>query len=314
VAEPAVDPRAEGHHGVSRIRHRVVAALLAIPVLAVLVAAAVYAASEWRLRDVKPAAGFTLPIPTDPGALERGRHIAQTRGCAGCHGERLEGHDFGRHFAPVERAVAPNLAAHARAHDAATLEAAIRQGIGADGRALWVMPSYNFARLQDEDVAALIAYLRSLPVIEEKLPEPRLGWTVRWQIVTGQEAHMVDWVADVPSLRVDAETEPALARGEYLAMTTCNECHGLDLRGAVFPGDVTPDLAIVSAYPEEDFRRLLRTGVGIGGRGDLGLMSEVAKERFAHFTEQEFTDLRGYLLTLPHQPVPPKVPWRRLDD
>lgn len=298
----------------SRSGHRLIAALLAIPVFAALAAAAVYAVSEWRLRDVERAAGFALPITADVTTIERGRHLAETRGCAGCHGERLEGYDFGPHFAPVEHAVAPNLAAHARAHDAATLEAAIRQGIGADGRALWVMPSYNFARLNDDDVAALIAFLRSVPVMETKLPEPSLGWTVRWQIVTGQEMHMVDWVADVPPLRTDADAEPALARGEYLAMTTCNECHGLDLRGAVFPGDVTPDLAIASAYPEEDFRRLMRTGVGIASRGDLGLMSEVAKERFAHFTEREITDLRSYLLTLPQQPVPPQVPWRRLED
>ena len=294
--------------------HIAVAALLAIPVLAALAAAAVYGASEWRLRDVRPATGFSLPIAPDAATIERGRHLAQTRGCAGCHGERLEGHDFAQHFAPVEHAVAPNLAALARAHDAATLEAAIRQGIGADGRALWVMPSYNFARLTDEDVAALIAYLRSLPVVATDLPEPRLGWTVRWQIATGQETHMGDWVAEVPQLRTDAVAQPALARGEYLAMTTCNECHGLDLRGAVFPGDATPDLAIAAAYPEEDFRRLLRTGVGIGGRADLGLMSAVAKERFAHFTEQEVTDLRSFLLTLPQQPVPPEVPWRRLED
>lgn len=294
--------------------NRVAATLLAIPALAALAAAAVYGASEWRLRDVEPAPAFALPIPTDDAAIGRGRHLALTRGCTGCHGERLEGHDFGRHFAPVERAVAPNLAAHARAHDAATLEAAIRQGIGADGRALWIMPSYNFARLTDEDVAALIAYLRSMPVIAAELPVPSLGWAVRWQIATGQETHMADWVADVPPLRTDAVAEPALARGEYLAMTTCNECHGLDLRGTVLPGDATPDLAIVSAYPEADFRRLLRTGVGIGERTDLGLMSEVAKERFAHFTEEELTDLRGFLLTLAQQPVPPDVPWRRLAD
>lgn len=296
----------------SRAGRRLVIAFLAIVTLAALTAAAVYGASEWHLRDVERAAGFALPIPSDAATIEHGRHLAQTRGCAGCHGERLEGHDFGTHFAPVEQAVAPNLAMLARAQDAATLEAAIRQGIGADGRALWVMPSYNFARLTDEDVAALIAFLRSAPVVATDLPEPSLGWAVRWQIATGQATHMAEWVADVPPLRSDAGTQPALARGEYLAMTTCNECHGLDLRGAIFPGDVTPDLAIVSAYPEQDFRRLLRTGVGIGGRRDLGLMSEVAKERFAHFTEQEITDLRGFLLTLPQQPVPADVAWRRL--
>ncbi|MEX2149455.1 MAG: cytochrome c [Steroidobacteraceae bacterium] len=297
----------------NRFRRRILAAFLALPILAVLAAGAVYGISEWRLHAVKRAADFTQPIPAGAATVERGHHLARTRGCFGCHGKRLEGHDFGRLWAPIESAVAPNLAAYAQTYDAATLEAAIRQGIGADGRALWAMPSYNFARLNDEDVAAMIAFLRSVPVVDMDLPEPRLGWIVRWQIASGQESHMVDWVADVPPLRTDADAQPALARGEYLAMTTCNECHGIDLRGAIYSGGATPDLAIVSAYPEEEFRRLLSEGVGIGGRTDLGLMSEVAKERFAHFTEQEFADLRAFLLTLAQQPVPPDVRWRRID-
>ena len=50
-------------------------------------------------------------------------------------------------------------------HDAAVFEAALRHGIGADGRALYSMPSYNFLRLRDADVADMIAYLRSGPVV-----------------------------------------------------------------------------------------------------------------------------------------------------
>lgn len=296
----------------NRAGRRLISVIVALAALPALAAAAVYGISEWRLHDVPAATAFSTPIPDDPAVIERGRHLAVTRGCHGCHGQQLEGHDFGQYWAPIASVVAPNLAAYAKKHDAATLEAAIRQGIGADGRALWSMPSYNFKHLSDGDVAALIAYLRSKPVIEATLPEPSLGWTVRWAIATGRETHMPDWVAQVPPLRYDAVADPALARGEYLAMTTCNECHGLDLRGAIFPGDVTPDLVIASVYPEEDFRRLLTQGIGIGGR-DLGLMSEVARERFAHFTEQEFADLRAFLLTLPTQPVPPDVPWRRLE-
>lgn len=35
-------------------------------------------------------------------------------------------------------------------------------------------------------------------------------------------------------------------------------------------------------------------GIGLGGR-DLGLMSEVARNRFNHFTEDEVEALHGYL-------------------
>ena len=275
--------------------------------------ALLYGVSEWRLRDVTTAIAFMRAIPSDVETIERGRHLARTRGCFGCHGQQLQGADFTEQWQTGGRTVAPNLAIHARNHDAAALEAAIRQGIGSDGRALWSMPSYNFTRLTDEDLAALIAFLRSAPVVESELPKPWLGWKTRLQIAMGEEGHMADWVGDVPPLRADSAADAALARGEYLAMTTCNECHGLDLRGAVWPDGSTPDLAIVAAYPEADFRRLMKEGIGIGGRSDLGLMTLVATERFAAFTEQELLDLYAFLPTLAGTPVPQGVRWRRAD-
>ena len=43
------------------------------------------------------------------------------------------------------------------------LAVAIRQGVGHDGRGLFVMPSAMYARLSDAEVAALIAHIRKLP-------------------------------------------------------------------------------------------------------------------------------------------------------
>jgi mono/diheme cytochrome c family protein len=119
----------------------------------------------------------------------------------------------------------------------------------------------------------------------------------------------VQWVDAVPPLRVDAVAEPQLARGEYLAMTMCNECHGLDVRGfAMFPPP-TPDLAMVAAISREDFETLIRTGVGIGGR-ELGLMGLVAPDRFPELTEQEIDDLYAYLSSLINEPPAEGVFWR----
>ena len=253
-----------------RILIIVAAAFVALPALGF---GGVYMLSEAKLRDVVRGPAFDHPIPEDAAAIEHGRRIARTRGCFGCHGQRLEGIDFSEQWGDwVERAVAPNLAAYAKAHDAASLEAAIRQGIGADGRALMSMPSYNFARLTDEDLAALIAFLKSAPVAENKLPTPKLGWSLRWRMIAGGETHMNDWAQLVPPLRVDAGAEPQRAHGEYLAMTMCNECHGLDLRGqALFEGDYTPDLAIVAAYPRDADHHRRRHGrardrVDVAGR------------------------------------------------
>ena len=282
--------------------------LVSVAAIALLAAAGVYWASEARLGDVVRGPAFDHAIPTDAASLEHGRHLARTRGCFGCHGQQLEGKDFGEQWDWPERAVAPNLAAYAEANDAANMEAAIRQGIGRNGKALTSMPSYNFVRLTDEDMAALIAFLKSAPVVEKKLPKAKLGWPVRWDFARGAEVHMVQMVALVPTLKIDAIAEPQRARGEYMAMTMCNECHGLDVRGNSLWG-VTPDLAIVAAYSREEFEVLIKTGLASGGR-KLGLMSLVAPDRFPDLTDSEIDDLYAYLSSLADEPAPENVMWR----
>ena len=76
-------------------------------------------------------------------------------------------------------------------------------------------------------------------------------------------------------------------------VAACSECHGSDLTGDPLAG--SPDLSMAAAYELADFSKLMRTGKGAGGR-DLGLMSEVAKGRFAHFTEDEIAAIHAYLV------------------
>ena len=274
----------------------------------------VYTASEARLRDVARGPAFTHAIPADAASIERGRRIARTRGCFGCHGQQLEGEDFGDEWDWPERAVAPNLARYARERDPAQIGAAGRHGCYRKGRAFVSRPSYNFTRLSDDDMAALISFLRSAPVVDAPLPKPKLGWSVRWDFARGAEMHMGDWVALVPVLKVDPDAEPERAHGEYLAMTMCNECHGLDVRGerlysVMDGGPGTPDLAMVAAYSREDFETLLKTGVASGGR-TLGLMSLVAPDRFPALTDEEVDHLYLYLTSLVNEPAAEGVVWR----
>lgn len=287
----------------------VIGALLALPALGL---GGIYLISEAKLRDVTLGADFDYPIPEDAASIERGRYIARTRGCFGCHGQQLEGRDFSEEWGDwIERAIAPNLAAYAKTYDAATMERAVRQGVGANGKALMAMPSYNFARLTDEDTVALIAFLESAPVVENDLPAAKLGWQLRGVLAVGADRHMNAWVQDVPGLNVDAAAEPALARGEYLAMTTCNECHGLDLRGqSLFEGNYTPDLAIVASYSRNDFEKLITTGVALGGR-EIELMALVGADRFTALDKDEVDDLYAFLKTLANKPPPENVAWRQ---
>jgi mono/diheme cytochrome c family protein len=252
----------------------------------------VYLASEARLHSFARPRAFTTSIPTDAAALERGEHLVKTRGCAGCHGAQLQG-DLMWGFA-----VAPNLTKYTRAHDAAVFEAALRHGIGADGVAIYSMPSYNFKLLRDQDVAEIYAYLRSQPVEEVALPKARLPWEIRWGLARGTDQPIAGFLSLVPPLRRMNDPDARIARGEYIAMTTCNECHGFGLRAdSPFPDESAPDLIVIAGYDEPTFTHLMRTGKAIGER-ELPMMSGVARERFVHFTDEEVHDVYTFLSDL----------------
>ena len=91
-----------------------------IAVLVVLVLGfpvAVYVASEMHLRSFARPPTFTLDIADDAASIERGAHLARTRGCFGCHGKDLAGEHL------WDFAVASNLPALARSESASTLDA-----------------------------------------------------------------------------------------------------------------------------------------------------------------------------------------------
>jgi mono/diheme cytochrome c family protein len=249
----------------------------------------VFGASEAHLHSFDPPPAFTYPIPDGPEAISRGDHLVRTRGCRGCHGENLEGKLM------WEYAVAPNLVEYARSESASTMEAAIRHGIGRGGRALYSMPSYNFVHLSDADLADIIASLRSAEVVHKPLPDPSLPWAVRLEIALGNDAAIPAFLDRVPALKHAEDVNPEIARGEYIAMTTCNECHGFGLRADTpWDDETAPDLIIIGAYDEASFRKLMRTGIAIGER-ELRLMSHVARSRFAYFTDQEIAQLYAFL-------------------
>ena len=291
-----------------RARYLVPILAAALPIGGLL---AVFLLSEWKLRAHDRPPPFDREIPVTVEAFAQGEHIARTRGCHSCHGARLEGTDWTPEWTGLGRVVAPNLARYAREHDAATIERAVRHGIDASGRGLWSMPSFNFRYLRDDDLVALISYLRQHPVSADSLPLRYHTLETRWAQVARGEADQASWVHLVPPLLTEAGRDgPLLAEGEYLAMTSCIECHGFDLRGAIEGPNVTPDLAVVATYSRQEFERLMREGISRTGNADLVLMSKTARNRFVHWTGAEVDALYAFLGTLPARPVPTGVFWR----
>jgi len=267
--------------------------LAALVVLLLLFAAWVWFASARVLGRAHEATPERL---TPPGAAQLADGARQLRvlGCANCHGARLQGQlmfDGG----PFAKVWAPNLTLLAPRVSDQQLAAAIRQGIGHDKRALFIMPSDVFSRQSDQEVAALIAAIRAAPRAGGPVPPIQWGPIGRFALATGGLRSTMASVADYRT-RQPLDTGPGEAAGRRLAATTCAACHGPDLSGgAADPGGpAPPDLAIAGAYDPAQFRTLMRTGVPPGGR-DLGLMKEVATRDFVSYTDEEIGQLYTYL-------------------
>ena len=152
------------------------------------------------------------------------------------------------------------------------------------------MPSSVFYHLDDADPGALIAYLRTLPDKggADTLPATSLRLLARVGVVTGK--YNLEPVEITHDARRAPNGPDAAARGQYLAKSTCTECHGQALEGS----EETPALSIVAGYSPTEFARLMREGVPRDGR-KLGMVGGVARARFVHFSDDEVEALYTYL-------------------
>ena len=174
----------------------------------------------------------------------------------------------------------------------------------------------SFANLADEDLKAILSFLRTLPPVARRAPPNDLTWLGAFAI------HVVlDPAAPTgpaPSRRTPARSADY---GRYLAHTVAN-CHGCHTRrsrltgafvGPAFAGGlpmtepagtfVPPNwrpgpTGIVNGLSEQDFIARFR----IEGRAQLG--SPMPWEAFARMTDDDLGAIYRYLKTLPPAETP----------
>lgn len=267
--------------------------VLAVLILLLLLAAVyVYFASSRVMSRTYEATPEALPQPTAAQLADAPRQ-ARILGCISCHGEGLKG-DLMFEAPGVAAIWAPNLTEVAARSSNQQLAAAIRQGIGHDGRGLFVMPSGLYSRLSETEVAALIAFIRSQPKTGKPVPRLSIGPIGRLAVVQGkirqQPERIEEFGANWPH-----ELGPRYAAGRRIAATVCADCHMPDLLGGTMEdGEEAPNLSIAGAYDYEQFRTLMRTGKGAGGR-ELGLMSKISRLDLKYLTDAEIRALHDYL-------------------
>jgi cytochrome c553 len=249
---------------------RLGALVLGIIVALGLAAAAVFIVSERKLNASVALPNTSIAVPSDIASVQRGQHIVGAIAlCTRCHGSNLAGMVVLDDASA--RIVAPNLT---RGGVGATLRTAdmaraIRDGIDPSGHPLWLMPSDNYHVLSDADLAAVLAYLQTLPSITNTLPTREIRPLGRLMLATGQ------WPL-LPSEDIDRSARRAAAPpagvtpeyGSYLAsIAGCADCHGPGLSGGAVPGaaagappaaNLTP--AALGSWSEADFLRAMRTG------------------------------------------------------
>src|SRR5512138_3919275 len=170
-----------------------------------------------------------ITIPTDQASIERGKHIVAIRMCQDCHGKDLSGQSDS--IPGLITLAFPNLTPGAGGVGATNTDEdwvrAIRHGVGHNGRGLVLMPSATWYYLSDDDLGDLIAYLKSLPPIDNEQPETDLGPIGRVMLALGKlppeiEPNVISIDHDGPR-PVTPEPGVTVEYGKYLART-CMLC------------------------------------------------------------------------------------------
>jgi cytochrome c553 len=185
---------------------------------------------------------------------------------------------------------------------------AIRHGVARDGRGFFLMPSYEYSGFTDEDMGALVAFLKSVPPVDRPSQGVALGPIGRMLVATGKiklAADQIDHANVKPGTVRPAAT---VDYGRYVA-ASCTGCHGGNLSGGkidIGPPD-WPLAANLTPHPdgrlpkwsEADFFQALRTG----RRPDGSEINPVMPRAFGGMDDTELRALWLYLRTLSPRPL-----------
>jgi mono/diheme cytochrome c family protein len=226
----------------------------------------------------KGGAAPTLVVEKTPEQIARGEYLVKhASDCLDCHSQRdpayfsgpvMPGTEGGGGERFGEEAGVPGVLYAAnitpdgigRWTDGELLRA-ITVGIDRDGQPLYpMMPYLHYGKLAKSDALSIIAYIRTLKPIVNKVPKGKLDFPMNWVVRTIPER------VTLPEVPPDA-AKNSIANGEYLVnLVGCIECHspvdhGQMMHGMEFSGGVefTVQAGIVRSAnltPDEE------TGIG----------------------------------------------------
>lgn len=288
---------------------------------------AVFVATRQNLR-------FDAPYPAvaasaDSAVIARGRYLVRTAAdCGACHGdpERAGAADEeaplsggsvwqlppGVFHAPN---ITPDSATGIGAASDGAIARALRHGVGIDGRAL--LPFMEMQGLADDDLVAIVSYLRTQPSVANAVPPHEynlLGRVVRATV-------LADPIGPAEPPPAVAPRAPGIETGRYLAgsVSNCWACHternqstgelmGPRYAGARFmpggagtdttwaPPNLTPDprtgRLLQLALDEDGFVERMRAGRLLPG-------SPMPWDTYRRMSEDDLRSVYRFLMSLP---------------
>jgi mono/diheme cytochrome c family protein len=256
--------------------------------------------------DIKP---YALAFRDDAQSVARGRYLYESRACTDCHALNGAGRsiidDGSMHVAGSNISPGPgSVVASYRPED---WERAIRHGVKPNGHPLLIMPSEDYNRLTDDDLASLVAYLRHMPPVAGKGAILELPVPVRALYGFGVMKDAAERIDHSLAPQQPVPEGVSVAHGDYVA-NMCKGCHGATLSGGKIPGtppdwpaaaNLTPGegSAMTHYASAEQFMVMLRSGK----RPDGSVISKVMPfESLAKLSE---TDVRALYLFLQGVPA-----------
>lgn len=286
----------------------VVAVLVVVGIGLVLAANLLFERKRERVikLDVK-----TIPVVVDAAALERGKYLFMSRGCGDCHAANGAGRAFIDEPGGGFYVRSPNITPAGVVAKYTELDwvRAIRHGVKPDGRPLFIMPSEDYNRFTDRDVAALIAYARSLPFVSGGGAELRVPLPVKALYAVGvvkDSAEKIDHSLP-PASPVPEGVTPE--HGKYVA-NLCIGCHGDGLSGGKIPGgppnwpaasNLTPGQGtVLTIYDGADkMKAMFRSGK----RPDGSAVTVMPFDTLREINDTDVSALYAYLKQLPPRPT-----------
>ncbi|MFT4274446.1 MAG: cytochrome c [Pantoea sp.] len=251
--------------------------------------------------------------------IKRGEYLAIAGDCGACHSEEGKAPFSGGHAiaSPLGTIFSTNITPSKTAgignYSEAQFAAALRQGVRGDGSQLYpAMPYTAYAKLSDEDVAALYAYfMHGVQPVDEQPQKTALPFPFNLRF------SMAAWnwlFLDKQPFQPDATQSDEWNRGAYLVqgLTHCSTCHtprnflmaeqsAKNLQGASLGTWFAPDITAATLQGKPHWTRemladYLATGHASNGATAGGPMLEAIDKSFSRMTPEDRQAIATYLL------------------